>query len=484
MIYSMPVYLYVFVALSSLTQLEIPAGTRLHVRIATPVGTYASAAGSPVSAFLIAPVNVNGATVLPAGATLTGEVTSVRRVGMGFVHETSAMNLEFNRITFPGGPEMPLSARIAQVDNSRETVSRKGLIQGVRSTGTLPYRVCGYIKTALLWEFHAQLAFWAIKTLVVQLPEPELYYPPGAEFTLVSTAPMRLSVPDQPEDKRTLSGEDTGDVERLVAGMPTRAVAPVSQRPSDLINTALIGSRDQIAAAFEAAGWTQARPATLRCRIFGVTQLAQGRGFHALPMSPQLVNNAEADMSWQKDLNDLSKRHHIRVWKQPGAWHGQDIWIGAATRDVDLAYLRPGQALTHRIAENVDEEREKVVDDLAFTSCVDRVGWFERQGLPRSTRNATGDLMFTDGRMAVIQLNDCRNPKLSTQTLGDAPRIAMHGNRWHRFVRREILSMRSDLIRANLYWRTFEGMRYAVSAVRKRNRQLEAGTLRSARSSS
>ena len=92
--------------------------------------------------------------------------------------------------------------------------------------------------------------------------------------------------------------------------------------------------------------------------------------------------------------------------------------------------------------------------------------------------------MFTDGRMAVIQLNDCRSPKLSTATLGNAPEIAMHGNRWHRFARREILSMRSDLIRANMYWRTFEGVRYAVSAMRKRNRQIEAGTLHSVRSSS
>lgn len=476
-------YLYLFAALSSLTQGEVPAGTRLHIRLATSVGTYATTAGTPVSAFLIAPVSVNGATLLPAGSTLSGRVTSVRRVGMGFVHETAAMNLEFNRLTLPAGQAMPVSTRIAQVDNSREQVGPKGLIRGVRTTSSLSYRVCGYMKTALLWHFHARLAFWAIKTLVVQLPEPEIYYPPGVEFTLVSTEPMHLKLPDESEE-RPLSEVESADLAGLVAGMPARAYAPASKRPSDFINTGLIGSRDEVAAAFAAAGWTQARPATFRSRASGVRALAEGRGFHALPMSTQLVNNTEADMSWEKDLNDLSKRHHIRVWKQPANWHGQEVWIGAATRDVELAYLRPGQALTHRIAENVDEEREKIVDDLAFTSCVETVNWFDRPGFPRSTRNATGDLMVTDGRMALIHLNDCRKPRMSTETLGDPSQLAMHGNRWQRFVRREILSMRSDLIRANMYWRTFEGVRYAVTAIRKRNRPLEAGTLRSVRSSS
>ena len=64
-------------------------------------------------------------------------------------------------------------------------------------------------------------------------------------------------------------------------------------------------------------------------------------------------------MSWQKDLNDIAKRHHVRVWKQPRTGKGARCGSGRRTRDVELAYLRPGQALTHRIAANVDEEREK-----------------------------------------------------------------------------------------------------------------------------
>src|SRR5947209_977418 len=183
MIYRMPVYMYVLSALSSLISGEMREGTRLHIRLATTVGTYATKPGTPVRAFLIAPVTLNGATLLPAGSILAGQVKSVQRVGLGFVHESASLNLSFDQLILPDGRELNIATRMIQVDNGRERVSRNGLIRGTRTTGSLSYRACGYIKTALLWQFEGELAFWAIKTLVVQVPEPELYYPAGVEFT-------------------------------------------------------------------------------------------------------------------------------------------------------------------------------------------------------------------------------------------------------------------------------------------------------------
>jgi len=170
-------------------------------------------------------------------------------------------------------------------------------------------------------------------------------------------------------------------------------------------------------------------------------------------------------MSLEKGLNDVSKRHHIRLWRQEGEWKGQDIWIGAATRDVDFGYLRPGRPLTHRIAPDVDEERDKVAYDLAFTGCTNTLDWAGRTNVPRVTENATGDAMTTDARVAVIELNDCRAPRLSTETLDVAP-VPMHGGKIALFARREILSVRSDLIRNNWYWRGYETTRWIAEVVR------------------
>ena len=459
----MSALIYALSVLSSFGTTDVPAGTQLHIRLTSTVGSYASRPGSPVQAVLIAPVTVSGAAVFPANSVLSGVVKTVRRVGYGVVHESAAIELRFDRLTLPDGQELPVSARVVQVDNGRERVNRKGVIERERSTGTLTYRGCGYIKTALMWNFNADLAFWAIKTLVVQVPEPEIYFPPGVELTLSSTAPVRVEVAfDTPADV----GPERADVDAMVASMPKRTLSASTSAPSDLINLGFVGSREQLTTAFAAAGWTEAHPVSFRSKALGFKAVAEGMGYLSAPMSAQLVNDIEANISLQKGLNDVSKRHHIRVWKYSADWHGQEVWVGAATRDVDFAYLRPGGRFTHRIEENIDQEREKIVYDLAFTSCVERADWIDRPGFRRSARNATGDLMTTDGRLALVRLNGCSDPKLTTETSELNP-VAKHGTGLQRFARREVLSMRNDLFRANPYFRTYEGIRALVNVYKR-----------------
>ena len=74
--------------------------------------------------------------------------------------------------------------------------------------------------------------------------------------------------------------------------------------------------------------------------------------------------------------------------------------------------------------------------------------------------------------MAVIRLRDCDFPRLSTDT-EEMDSLPMHGRMGQRFLRREILSMRNDIVRNNAYWRGYEGIRWIVTAVRKRNRPPE-----------
>lgn len=463
--------LYLLFSLHSLASGEAPAGTPLHIRLTTSLSSYASRVGTPLSAVLIAPVTVNGATVLPAGSTLSGRVNWARRVGLGIVHETAAMELEFNHVTLPNGETLPLSAQVAEVDNGRERVNQKGRISGVRTTSSLSNRLCGYLKTMLLWHIEAQVATWAIKSVVMHVPEPEIYYPAGVELTLSLSQPMRVSGPvEYAQTSRGLSGYERADLARLVASMPYRTHTGVARRPSDIINTIFIGSSNQLAAAFAAAGWAEAHPPSFRSCLRGIHALVDSEGYRYAPISTQLVNDAEADVSWQKSLNDMKKRHHIRVWKQAGDWQGKEIWIGAATRDIDYAYLRPGQAFTHKIEADIDQERDKIVDDLAFTSCAEVVDWLDRPDVPHTTRNATGDLMNTDGRLAVVSFNKCSEPRLSTETVDDAP-VRIHGNGLQQFARREIMSFRSDLIRDNLYYRTYEGARLTITALRKKRRR-------------
>jgi hypothetical protein len=123
-------------------------------------------------------------------------------------------------------------------------------------------------------------------------------------------------------------------------------------------------------------------------------------------------------------------------------------------------------AMTHKIAENVDEERDKVVNDLLFTSCASLLDAPERADIPTSTHNATGDPMRTDTRLAIVQVKACTAPAISLQFSSST--LPLHGSRLQRFARREILSLRSDVLRENIYWRTYEGVRWLITAYRER----------------
>jgi hypothetical protein len=445
---------------------QAPAGTEVHIRLTTTVGSYASRAGSRVSAVLIAPLIVDGETVLPAGSVLSGNVRSVARVGLGIRHETAALDLEFNRVALPGGDPVSLGARVAEVDNARERVTRDGRIHGVRATGSGSYRVSGYVRGLLFrCELHAAIAVWIVRAAVINLPEPEIYLPAGAELRLTLTEPLSLASSVEEPAGAALPDDEREDLHRLLASMPTRTHATASQRPADLTNVALIGSRDRIAAAFTAAGWSAARPLSFRRRVQWLRAIGERHGFDSAPMSSLSLNGAQADMSWEKGLNDVSKRHHIRLWKQPGEWEGQDLWIGAATHDVDFGFLRPGRPFTHKIAADVDQERDKVAYDLAFTGCTNPLAWLPRTNIPRVTENGTGDSMTTDTGLAVVELNDCPAPRLSTETIDTAP-VPIRGGKIALFARREILSARNDLLRNNWYWRGYEATRWMVGVLR------------------
>jgi hypothetical protein len=249
--------------------------------------------------------------------------------------------------------------------------------------------------------------------------------------------------------------------------MPVRTSTQYTERPSDLINILLVGSRQQVAAAFTAAGWSEARLASARSDFASAWALVRNAPSPNQPMSVLLLNDAPADMNWEKGFDDVAKRHHIRLWEQPETLDGEQVWAAAATRDTDFAYFRHGRPMTHQVARLVDNEREKVAADLAFTSCADAVDWVEHPGAPHLVKNATGDLMETDGRVLVVRLNDCGSPRRVGSIL-DQDTLPEHGGVLQRVVRRQIMCLRNDFLRTNVYWRSFEGARLVVSAIRRR----------------
>lgn len=465
----MPILLSALLAMQALTYRDAPAGSILHIRLTNAAGSFASRPGDPVDGVLIAPVKVDGETVLPVGTLVHGQVKSVRRVGLGLVHEAAGLDLVFSSLSLPGGQTLPVWTKLVSVDNGREDVMLSGSIRASRSTGSWGNRAAHLLRTAMLADVHAEAAEWVVRSIILQVPEPEIYLPSGAELTLALTAAVRtLTLPNSIDDSRGFSEADRSSLEPVVADLPDRAVAPKSKRagssrPADLVNLLLIGSRAQISAAFTASGWTEARRSNARADWSSALAATFNRPDLNAPMSSQRINHAEPDMAWEKGFDDVSKRHHIRLWLLPDRWEGQQLWVATATRDVEIAYLRPGRMVTHRVEAQVDHERDKIAWDLAYSTCASAMDWWDRPKIPHDTRNATGDRMQTDGQLAVIQVNDCDHPRGVIAPGQDTLRV--HGSRFQRVLRLEILNARSDFIRDNVYWKAYDGLRCLVAAI-------------------
>ena len=223
----MPIFLSVLMVVQALTFREAPAGSVVHLRLTNAVGSFASRPGDLVDGVLIAPLKVEGETVLPAGTVVYGHVKSVRRIGFGIVHEAASLNLVFDSISLSGGGSMPVWTKVASVDNGREDVMPSGEIREGRSTGSWGNRAAHYLRDAVLFNVHAQIALWAVKSVVTQVPEPEIYLPSGAELTLVLSAPVRaLSPPHAIDDSRGFTEDQRTSLAPVIADLPDRSVAP------------------------------------------------------------------------------------------------------------------------------------------------------------------------------------------------------------------------------------------------------------------
>jgi len=81
---------------------NVPAGTRLRVKLETPVDTKTSRAGDGVRARLTEPVMIQDRVLLPVDTYLTGRVAVVRPANRK-EHVSAVLNLAFEKITLPDG---------------------------------------------------------------------------------------------------------------------------------------------------------------------------------------------------------------------------------------------------------------------------------------------------------------------------------------------------------------------------------------------
>jgi hypothetical protein len=446
---------------------RLPAGQSLWIRLAAPVSTYTAKVGDSVHAVLTQDLVCDNDVVLPMGATVDGVVRSKRKVGWGIRHETAALELEFNRAIAGPGAVITLTARVEEVENARELV-RNGVIQGIRSSDTFQGSINSHLIHLPTWNLYpySDPVLIAYKATFPIFPEPEIYYPVGTDIHLRTTS--EVSCPPEmvgtvhessPADK-----EETDRLDQLVDHLPWR-VTTKKDVDADLLNLVFIGSEDQVKAAFRESGWHNAEHVSRRTVWKQFYSLLNNSGYAQQPMITFYLNSKPEDMNWQRNLNSYGRRDHLRMWEWTPEDSGERMWVGSSTHDSGAVLSVKYRGFVHHISPDVDDERSAVIRSLNFAGCVKSVNYVLNPEMRALTHNAIGDVMVTDKSVAVIALRDCRpaDPELDSNSKGG---IFKPGNYAFRYIRKQILTFRSDILRANIIYGAYEAGRMAVTALR------------------
>ncbi len=400
--------------------------------------------------------------VIPAGSMISGEVEHVNRVGLGLIHETARLDLKFDKITLPNGTIFPIDASVREIDNARETVDDQGRVKGIRSTGTLGFRANNLIAGAAMLDPIAYIYVNIASARVLRFSEPEIWFPAGTEMSAVLAAPITLKDPFPASVPAINSSVEQRDaLQATIRSLPFRTATVESNKPSDLTNLVFLGSPAALQRAFLAAGWVRADRLNALSTFRTMRSIAENQRYESAPMSVLLLDEQRPRFEFSKSLNTFSKRHHVRIWSRTETWNGQALLTASSTQDIGIQLSRKQRTFIHVIDTNIDNERAKIVNDLIFTGCVEAAEYQPRPWIPKNASNATGEELKTDGRIAVVQLNDCEHPR-DPVDLRARPDIPATGSVMERGFRQGFLLTRNDIYRGNLVYQAIEGTRMGI----------------------
>ncbi len=133
--------------------------------------------------------------------------------------------------------------------------------------------------------------------------------------------------------------------------------------------------------------------------------MAEHHSYNSAPVFTFLLDGREPDLVFQKQTNTFAKRHHIRIWLTDKMWNGKPIWLAAATHDTGIDFSFEAKTFAHRVESDIDRERLKIIDDFRFLRKVASFSYMRRSSVASESKNATGDVIRTDGRLAVVELH-------------------------------------------------------------------------------
>src|SRR3989344_8686277 len=172
-----------------------------------------------------------------------------------------------------------------------------------------------------------------------------------------------------------------------------------NQEPLNIIITAK--DDNELISVMRQAGWSLADPVTLPSLVAMAKAALYKENYSTAPMTPSFWNTRVHDFGFEKPTEAMSarERHHFRIWRtsiiMPNGYH---VYVSTGSLDAGIYWF-----VAHRIAPDIDTERELLFNDLNSTGMVlnsDKI----QLVAPTIGNNFIGNQFFTDGKTYLIAL--------------------------------------------------------------------------------
>jgi hypothetical protein len=195
---------------------------------------------------------------------------------------------------------------------------------------------------------------------------------------------------------------------------------------SDPLNIGIVATRRQLINCMEQTGWYVADPHRLRYMIREALSTVYGWHYPNAPVSSLYLFGRKQDIAFEIPVEGVAGggRHHVRFWattyedKQPLSihtihWHHRReqvyganlLWVGAASLDAGVNFIRHNLQLTHMIEPDTNKERELIIKQLKDQKLSKKVSMIKLGEPYRLINRVISGSLHTDGRMAVVTLN-------------------------------------------------------------------------------
>ena len=191
--------------------------------------------------------------------------------------------------------------------------------------------------------------------------------------------------------------------------------------PGDPVNLVLIGTLQQLHAAFAIAGWSEADRLGLASSWRMVRAFVFNSPYPTAPFSTLYLYGRGQDIGFQKAIdNSPRQRHHIRFWALSPThaeatvgtadfWLNTDrpphdahvLWVGAGTKDTGLSLTRLTFQITHATDSDTNAERDFIIAELQKNRVIEDANSY-RSGQRLSLEQVNH--YITDGEVTVASL--------------------------------------------------------------------------------